>query len=117
MPLYQDMPFDELASSWLCIRASIGDGVIILAMWAIGASLYRRFDWFRPLRPGSITVLLLSGATIAVAIEIHAISAGLREYSELMPMVPVVNVGLSPLVQLLLLPSISMILAMKRPTN
>jgi hypothetical protein len=113
MPLYQDMPFDELFSWWLCFRASIGDGVIVLAIWAIGAALYRRFAWFRPLRIGSITVLLLSGAAIAVGIEVHAISTGRWAYSALMPMMPVVDIGLSPVVQLLLLPFISMKLAMK----
>jgi hypothetical protein len=115
MPLYQDMPFDDPFSWWLCFRASIGDGVIVLAIWAIGAALYRRFAWFRPLRIGNIAVLLLSGAAIAVGIEVHAISTGRWAYSELMPMLPVVDVGLSPVVQLLLLPFISMKLAMKQP--
>jgi hypothetical protein len=113
MPLYKDMPFGVLSSWWLCFRASIGDGVIVVAIWALGAALFRRADWFRPLWPRNLVVLLLSGAAIAVGVEIHAISTGRWAYSELMPVLPVVDVGLSPLVHLLLLPFISMKLAMK----
>jgi hypothetical protein len=115
MPLYEDMPFDALSSWWLCFRASIGDGVIVLTIWAIGAAVYNQSDWFRPLHLGNITVLLMSGAAIAVGIEIHAIGTGRWAYSALMPILPVANVGLSPLVQLLLLPFISMKLAVKKP--
>ena len=113
MPLYKDMPFDVLFSWWLCFRASVGDGVIVLAIWAIGATVFRRADWFTPLQPTSTIILLLSGAAIAVGIEIHAISTGRWAYSELMPLLPAVDVGMSPFVQLLLLPFISMKLAIR----
>lgn len=111
MPLYQNMPFDDPRSWWFCFRASLGDGVIILAIWAIGAALFRRIRWYRPLGPLNIMILLLTGALIAVGIEIHALSVGRWAYSELMPILPVVGVGASPLVQLLILPWVSMVLA------
>jgi hypothetical protein len=113
MPLYQNMPFDALSSWLICFRASLGDGVIVLAIWALGAAVYRRLDWFRPVRPGSLAILVLSGAAIAVAIEIHALATDRWAYSDLMPLVPVVEVGLSPFVQLLVLPLLSMKLAIR----
>jgi hypothetical protein len=108
MPLYQGMPFDELSSWWLCLRASVGDGVIVVAIWAIGSALFRRFEWYAPLRPAPIAALLITGALIAVGIEIHALGTGRWAYSQLMPTVPLLGVGLSPLVQLLVLPYLSM---------
>lgn len=113
MPLYQNMPFDALSSWLICFRASLGDGVIVLAIWALGAAVYRRLDWFRPVRPGSLAILVLSGAAIAVAIEIHALATDRWAYSDLMPLVPVFEVGLSPFVQLLVLPLLSMKLAIR----
>ena len=113
MPLYSDMPFDEFFSWWLCLRASFGDGVIVLAIWAIGAALFRRFQWFEPLRPGPVAVLLLAGTLIAVGIETHALETGRWAYSDLMPILAVVDAGASPLVQLLVLPFLSMKLGMR----
>ena len=50
MPLYQDMPFDNLRSWLLCFRASLGDGVIILAIWALGFLIFRERYWFAQAR-------------------------------------------------------------------
>lgn len=111
MPLYESMPFDEAYAWWLCFRASLGDGVIILFIWAVGWAVFRGSTWFQPLRAANIVVLLFTGAVIAVAIEIHALGTGRWAYSDLMPIVPVAGVGLSPLIQLLILPWISMVVA------
>ncbi len=118
MPLYQEMPFDRLRSWLLCFRASLGDGVIILAIWAIGFAVFRERYWFAPGPDSSKTswgarlaVLLAAGGIIAVAIEIHALGTDRWAYSSLMPLVPYVEVGLSPFIQLLILPYLSMIWA------
>lgn len=111
MPLYQDMSFAALSSWLLCFRASLGDGLIILTIWGLGAWLYKRVRWFRPLRRGPVLLLLASGAIIAVAIELHAFAGQRWTYSELMPIVPWLEIGLSPFVQLLLLPWCMMVLA------
>jgi len=111
MPFYQDMPFTALSSWLLCFRASLGDGLIIVMIWALGAGLYKQVRWFRPLRLGPALLLLASGALIAVAIELHALANQRWAYSDLMPIVPWLEIGLSPFVQLLLLPWCMMILA------
>ncbi|MFO8041695.1 MAG: hypothetical protein R6U25_00715 [Alkalispirochaeta sp.] len=111
MPLYENMPFDSAYAWWLCFRASLGDGVIIVFIWAVGWVVFRGSSWFRPLRAANIAVLLFTGAVIAVAIELHALGTGRWAYTGLMPIVPVAEVGLSPLIQLLILPWISMVVA------
>jgi hypothetical protein len=114
MPLYEDMPFSELSSWLLCFRASLGDGLIIVAIWGIGAAVYRSVFWFRPLRIGPALLLLAAGALIAVLIELHALTARRWAYSDLMPVLPLIGTGLSPLVQLLVLPWCTMMLSGRR---
>ncbi len=104
MLFYQNMPFNELKSWLLCFRASLGDGIIILFIWFIGYIVYRRTGWFDLKSASSLAIILLSGALVAIGIEIHALSTGRWAYSNLMPVIPVIGVGLSPLLQLLLLP-------------
>lgn len=118
MPLYQDMSFDSLRSWVLCFRASLGDGVIVLAIWTIGYAVFRERYWFargpeisNGVRGARLAVLLLSGAVIAVAIELHALGTDRWAYSSLMPLIPYAEVGASPFLQLLLLPYFSMIWA------
>ena len=108
MPLYQDMPFDELSSWLLCLRASLGDGVIILIIWGVGAALYRSVFWFSSLSVGRVALLLVAGLLIAASIELHALALDRWAYSALMPIVPVAGVGFSPSLQLVLLPWPSM---------
>jgi hypothetical protein len=120
MPLYQDMPFDTLRSWLLCFRASLGDGVIILAIWTIGFLVFRERYWFTPgqgpskaARGARFALLLAAGGIIAVAIEVHALGSDRWAYSSLMPLVPYLEVGLSPFIQLLILPFLSMIWAQR----
>ncbi len=111
MPLYENMPFSELSSWLICLRASLGDGLIIVAIWATGYLFYRSLDWFRPLTAGNVAILAIVGAVIAAAIEFHALATGRWVYSSLMPMVPLLGIGVSPFVQLLVLPWPLMLLA------
>lgn len=47
---------------WRCFVASLGDGVIIIAIAAIGALLFRRLDWFvRPGRAGYVFMAVFGG--------------------------------------------------------
>ncbi|MGC9313097.1 MAG: hypothetical protein ACP5IA_10435 [Sediminispirochaetaceae bacterium] len=108
MPLYEDMPFGAPGSWILCFRASIGDGFIILFIWALGSAVFRSPTWFKPLTWRGTALLLLSGLFIAAGIELHALAAGRWAYSALMPLLPVLRVGLSPVLQLLFLPFICM---------
>ncbi len=111
MPLYKDMPFEEFSSWVFCFRASLGDGIIVLVIWLIGYAIFHKPRWFRTPKPARILVLLLSGAAIAITVEIHAIATGRWDYSALMPLLPIVGIGLSPFIQLLILPILSMRLA------
>ena len=111
MPLYEAMPFTDPMSWILCFRATIGDGFIILMLWGIGFLLTRRINWFGRRRKLAMSLLVISGAAVAIGIELHALRTGRWMYSDLMPVVPLIGTGLSPLVQLILLPLAAMRLA------
>ena len=93
-----------LLGTWRCFVASLGDGVIVLAIAAAGSLLFRRVDWF--VRPG-LSGYAFTGAlavAVAVGIEIGALATGRWSYSDHMPLIPVVRVGLTPVLQMLVLP-------------
>lgn len=109
VPLYQSMPE---AAHWdaikVCTRATLGDGIImLLAYW--GAALLVQDRWWVA-RPSLAPVLALIaiGVGITVLLERLAIVSnnpnwGWR-YAEAMPMVPVLEIGLTPLLQWVILP-------------
>ena len=93
-----------LSGSWRCFVASLGDGVIVVTIAAAGWLLFRRVDWF--IRPGLAGYVFTAalGIAVAVLIERWSVSAGRWSYSGGMPMVPVLDVGLVPVVQMVILP-------------
>lgn len=111
MPLYKSMPFTDVMNWLYCFRASLGDGIIILIIWAAGVLVFRSIRWFRNPGIGKVFLLFVSGSVIAISIELYAVSTGRWVYTALMPLVPPFDVGLSPYLQLLVLPIILMLLA------
>jgi hypothetical protein len=92
---------------WLCLTASLVDGLLVLLMFGLGWIMFRRRDWFeQPGIPGYL-LLVVSGAILSVGIE-WATVYGLQwwAYSDLMPLVPGLGVGVAPLAQMLLLPAL-----------
>lgn len=103
-PLYAGME-DFTRMWWHCLLPSLGDGLLVLLIFATGWVVLGRQDWF--LRPGvrGYAVMLTAGLVIAVAVEWVAVRLlGHWSYSERMPVVPLLNIGLSAVAQMLLLP-------------
>ena len=102
-PLYRDQAaFPALA--WHCLIASLGDGVIVVFIWAAGAYWFRAHAWFRHPRARGYSLMLLVGLFIAVLIEWIALSAGRWSYTSRMPRLG--ELGLVPVLQMLVLPPI-----------
>ena len=103
-PLYE-WPGEPRNALWHCFVAALGDGVLVLLIFAAGLIALRRPDWFE--KPGleGYLVMLTAGASVAIAVEWTALHALLRwSYSDPMPRMPVLNVGLVPVAQMLILP-------------
>jgi hypothetical protein len=88
-----------------CLVPSLGDGLMTLAIYWSGWLVFRQAAWV--LRPGALGYLfmLLVGFVLAVGVEWNALHrTGAWAYAPGMPLVPVVGVGLLPVLQMLLLP-------------
>lgn len=88
-----------------CLVPSLGDGLMTLVIYWAGWLVFRDGAWM--LRPGLQGYLLmaLSGLVLAVGVEWNALyRTGAWDYSPRMPRVPVLGVGLLPILQMLLLP-------------
>lgn len=108
MPLYKNFNGDRspLSRFLRSLYDSFMDAVLILSLFLFPALLLSLpLEW--PFTAGlSAHVLLgLLGGLVATVIEWRALATGRWQYTDKMPLVPIVKVGLSPLVQLMVLPS------------
>lgn len=94
---------------WLhCFIASLGDGLMILLLFGFGWIVLGGRDWF--VRPGvrGCAIIVAAGAALAMAIEWTAVHVLQRwTYTESMPRVPGLEIGLVPVLQMMVLPTIT----------
>lgn len=104
-PLYAGVEFPD--AIWHCFKASLGDGLLVLFIYASVAGAVQSLDWHRrPAAPAYIA-MAIAGLVVGVAVEWWGLHAAKRwQYSDLMPILPAVGVGLAPVLQMLLLPPI-----------
>ena len=103
-PLYVGMESFR-AVWWHCFVASLGDGLLVLGIFAIGWLLRRRHTWF--VHPGiqGYSIMVTTGLVIGITIEWIAVHLlGRWMYTAWMPRVPILAVGLVPVLQMLMLP-------------
>lgn len=103
-PLYQGM--DRLSVVWWhCGIAALGDGLLVLIIYSIGWATLRRRDWFVRPRMVGYALMLMIGALVGVGIERVAVFTTNRwAYTAAMPLVPKLDVGVVPIIQMVILP-------------
>lgn len=101
MPLYAGAGYDRRAFFY-CFLASLGDGLLVLLIFAAGWIVFRRREWFVRHGARGYLLMLAAGLIIAVGIERVAVGTGQWLYAEQMPRV--LGVGLAPIAQMLVLP-------------
>lgn len=88
-----------------CTRATLGDVVIALVAFWGAAVAARSRNWIRHPQLTPTTVFIVIGVLITVLFERLATGPlGRWTYAELMPVVPVLSVGLVPIVQWIAVP-------------
>lgn len=114
VPLFEHMAD---AAHWqatkLCLRAALGDGLMSVAAYLAAAGLLRDRYWAIDVRLDGRAVAAFMALPLATTIVIERLAlAGVWldgwRYSELMPVVPLIGVGLSPLVQWIVLPPLAL---------
>jgi hypothetical protein len=106
VPLYRDLPSQgHWASIKLCARATLGDAVIaVVAFWVVAAVVASR-RWITAPSVSQVACFVGVGLGIATALEWMAIHVQARwAYGTSMPMVPVLRVGLAPILQWVIAP-------------
>ena len=86
-----------------CTLAALGDVAITLGVYSGGALAMRDLGWAATGRWPVFAAAALLGAVCAFVFERIALAAGRWSYTDRMPIVPVLGVGLWPLLQLTLL--------------
>lgn len=89
---------------WICFVATLGDVVIVLMLYGLFAVAYRNTRWIMSMKKTSTALLIIAGAAIAVLIEWLALATGRWGYAPGMPLIPLFDVGVLPVLQLILLP-------------
>jgi hypothetical protein len=90
-----------------CLPMAGTDALWTLTLWGIVTAVLRRPDyrWWR------FAALAALGLTTAVVVERLALASGRWTYNSLMPLIPIVRVGLWPVAQMTVLPVITVWLA------
>lgn len=104
MPAYQEMagkPWSETLE--LCTIATLGDVLLTLLIYGVGGLAAGRVQWGMPGKWNVYATGALLGAVVATAVEWRALAVGKWSYMNHMPIVPVLEVGLWPFLQLTLL--------------
>jgi hypothetical protein len=104
MPLYvNDGDFLDFAKH--CVVPAWGDAVIVVIIYSIGWALTSNSAWAEKPTASSYAIMLGVGFLIAVGVEWIAVFELDRwNYTPRMPIIPGLNIGLSPVLQMLLLP-------------
>lgn len=91
----------------LCTQAAVGDVGIILGICGAGALAAADPGWGLRDRWNIYATAALLGLVCATLVEHAALAAGRWSYTESMPVVPVLDAGLWPLLQMTLLPPLT----------
>jgi hypothetical protein len=87
-----------------CVLASVADIIMVLLIYFGFALIYKNALWVKNLNTKRIILLILTGGAGAVLAEVWQLSIGTWSYASAMPLIPVINVGLSPVLQFMILP-------------
>ncbi|MFZ2149736.1 MAG: hypothetical protein WAV15_01080 [Minisyncoccia bacterium] len=92
--LYESYKGGEI-SQFILLRATLSDAVYIvfITLPFILRSKLKKYDW----------LIVVLGVIISIIIEFYALSTDRWVYKDLMPLIPFLNIGLTPVVQLGLL--------------
>ena len=102
MSAYAEMASQPWASTiWRCLRASVGDAALTILAVSLAVRIAPRPPW-------TYVAAAAAGSVSALLVEWTALSVGAWSYNERMPIVPLLDAGLWPLLQLTILAPVAM---------
>ena len=104
-PLYVGLKSYNTGILWHCFVASLGDGFMIMLIYMAGWLTLHRWDWFEEPRVAGYLVMLTAGLVLAGFVEWFGVRILERwQYTEEMPTLFGLGIGVVPIAQMLLLP-------------
>jgi hypothetical protein len=98
---------DSPGAAWNCLLASLGDGLLVLLIFASGWIVLRRRSWYERPGVGGYLLMLIAGFVIGITVESVAVRvSGTWKYTSGMPLLPGTEMGLLPVAQMLMLPPV-----------
>jgi hypothetical protein len=95
------------------LLAAFGDANISLAIFVLGRFLFGKWNWSQKLTFLKALYSGIIGAGIAIGIERQALVASRWTYTGLMLVIPRIEVGLVPVLQLMILPYLAFVISHK----
>lgn len=111
-PLYEGFNYDWQHVSF-CALASIADMLMVLILLFGFALMYINVYWVMNMDLDTSLPLILIGIVGAILAEFWHTSRGDWSYAEAMPMVPLLEVGISPVIQFAVLPYLFFLISKK----
>jgi hypothetical protein len=109
MSYFENMSILDFKVWLICLRATMGDIAIILFIFSIGRLIFKEWNWTSKVDVLKLTFLILIGASVAILIEVLSLLHERWAYSDLMPVIPKIGVGVVPVIQMIILPFLSYI--------
>ncbi|OGI36047.1 MAG: hypothetical protein A2283_09870 [Lentisphaerae bacterium RIFOXYA12_FULL_48_11] len=95
------------------LRATLGDMILFLIIYTFGILVFRNRYWAAGNNKTKYTFVILAGSVVSILVEKLALLSGRWSYNQPMPTIPVLNVGLTPVLQMIILPIIAVIFSEK----
>jgi hypothetical protein len=92
------------------LRASLGDIFLVFLILALDIFIFGKLFSQKNLRRSRIIFIIFAGLIAGVAVEKYALAAGRWSYNDLMPIIPILGVGLAPSMQMTLIPALAIFL-------
>ena len=93
----------------VCLRAAWGDMLFMLIIYAVLAIVQKNIWWLTDAhayaQAATWLIAIFLGIVLAVSFELWAVYIALRwQYASAMPIIPIIRVGLTPVLQMLMIP-------------
>lgn len=112
------MPFYVCDLTWIdclkaCAVAGLGDVVMIVGIFIIVTFIFSKENQFIKITGRDYLLMALLGFLFAIIFEQFAEITNRWQYTELMPIFPILKIGMVPLIQLTLLTPVSVYISLK----
>jgi hypothetical protein len=102
IPLYKDSSY-SVGHIIFCALALVADAIMTLLLYLGLGFVFKNPFWISDLKWYKVVVVILIGGTGATLAEIWHVSFGNWSYADTMPIIPIVMVGISPVLQFITL--------------